>query len=98
MRAIAASAVPAHLHQVAAQIRSEAFEPSPSRLCGWCDFRGECPAFEGSGPDVAGTAMVELRTLRRRRARDEARMGELEDVIRNRLGEEALIQVDPPKG
>jgi RecB family exonuclease len=53
---------------VAAQIRAEAFAPKPSGLCPWCDWRSECPAFQGEGPDVAGTALVELRKLRRRAA------------------------------
>ena len=82
------------IHQVAAKIRAEEFTPSPSRLCGWCDFRAECPAFEGDGPDVAGTALVELKTLQRRRARDEARMRQLEDLVRERLGDDALVEID----
>jgi len=81
------------IHQVAAKIRAEEFAPSPNPLCNWCDFRSECPAFEGDGPDVAGTAVVELKKLQRRRARDDARMQHLEQVVRDRLGEEAVVEV-----
>lgn len=84
----------ATIREVAGLVRAEAFAPTPTRLCGWCDYRGLCPAFEGDGPDVAGLAVVELESLRRRRARDEARMGELEAIVRARLGDEALLEVD----
>jgi RecB family exonuclease len=83
----------ATLHEVAALIRAEAFDPTPSRLCGWCDYRGLCPSFEGDGPDVPGLALVELETLRRRRAKDEARIAELEAILRERLGEEASVEL-----
>ncbi|MPZ73663.1 MAG: hypothetical protein GEU74_10605 [Nitriliruptorales bacterium] len=78
------------IHKVADRIRSEAFDPRPSALCSWCDFRDECPAFEGDGPDVAGTALVELRRLQRRSERDRKRMESLEAVVRTRLGDDAL--------
>jgi RecB family exonuclease len=81
------------LREVAALIRAEAFAPTPTKLCGWCDYRALCPAFEGEGPDVAGLALVELKTLRRRQARDAARMAELERVIRERLGDDALLEL-----
>jgi RecB family exonuclease len=48
------------IRETAQQIRAEAFEPTPSRLCDWCDWRAECPVFHGEGPDVAGTAVVGL--------------------------------------
>ena len=78
---------------VAAKIRAEVFEPSPSALCNWCDWRNECPAFQGEGPDVAGTALVELRKLRRRAERDRQRMASLENVVRERLGDDALVEI-----
>jgi putative RecB family exonuclease len=81
------------LREVAERIRAEAFEPAPSKLCGWCDYRALCPAFEGEGPDVPGLAVVELAELRRRRARDEARIAELEALIRERLGDDAAIEL-----
>ena len=79
---------------VAALIRSEAFSPTPNPLCNWCDYRAECPAFAGEGPDVAGTALVELRKLRRRSQRDRDRMAALEQVVRERLGDDALLELD----
>lgn len=81
----------ATIHRVADEIRAAtSFTPTPSRLCGWCDYRGLCPAFEGDGPDVPGRAVVELQRLRRRRERDGARITELEDVVRSRLGPHLL--------
>jgi putative RecB family exonuclease len=82
------------LHDVADMIRAEAFDPAPSRLCDWCDYRAVCPAFEGEGPDVPGMAVVELKRLRRRQQRDSARIAELERVVTRYLGED--ITVDPP--
>lgn len=84
----------ATIGDVAGRVRQELFPPQPSRLCGWCDFRTECPAFEGDGPDVPGLAIVELQTLRRRRARDETRIAELEKLVRERLGPDALLEAD----
>ncbi|HVM19885.1 MAG TPA: PD-(D/E)XK nuclease family protein [Egibacteraceae bacterium] len=78
------------IHEVAEGIRAEQFAPTPNSLCNWCDYRAECPAFTGDGPDVAGTALVELRRLRRRTERDAARIATLESVVRDRLGEAAL--------
>ena len=82
------------IHDVAALIRAEAFTPTPNNLCGWCDYRADCPAFEGEGPDVAGSAIVELRKLRRRSQRDLERMAALENVVRERLGDDALLELD----
>jgi len=75
-------------------VRAEAFAPTPNRLCGWCDYRALCPAFEGDGPDVAGHAVVELQRLQRRRSRDDARIAQLEAVVRDRLGDGAVLELD----
>lgn len=83
----------ATIRNVAARIRSELFPPKPGALCGWCDYRGECPAFEGEGPDVPGLAVVELKRLQRRQARDSARIAELEALVRDRLGDGATIEL-----
>lgn len=83
----------AKLRSVAAKIRDEAFSAAPSRLCDWCDYRSLCPAFEGEGPDVPGLAVVELAELRRRRARDEQRIAHLESVIRDQLGDGAIVEL-----
>lgn len=89
----------ATIHRVADEIRSAtSFAPTPSRLCGWCDYRGVCPAFDGDGPDVPGRAVVELKQLRRRRERDTARIAELEDVIRSKLGPPALGESEVGRG
>lgn len=86
----------AEVRRVAAAIRAERFEPTPNRLCGWCDFRSICPAFEGDDGevDVPGTALVELQRLKRRQTRDAERIAELEQIVRDRLGEDALVEVD----
>lgn len=83
----------ATLRSVAGKIRDEVFTASPSRLCDWCDYRTLCPAFEGEGPDVPGLAVVELAELRRRRARDERRIAHLEAVIRDQLGDGAIVEL-----
>ncbi len=85
----------AQIHEVADAIRAERFEPRPNRLCAWCDFRSLCPAWEGSdGPDVPGQAVVELQRLRRRQERDAQRIAELEEIVRQRLGDEALVELE----
>lgn len=81
------------VHEVAEAIRAEQFEPQPSRLCDWCDYRGMCPAFDGEGPDLPGHAVVELQRLRRRQARDAERIAELEEIVRARLGDEAAFEL-----
>ena len=81
------------ISEVAALVRAESYDAKPSGLCPWCDFRSECPAFEGEGPDVAGTAIVELKRLKRRTQRDAERMAALEAVVRDRLGEDALLEI-----
>lgn len=34
------------------------FRPSPSKLCGWCDFKPLCPAFGGTPPDLPETIEI----------------------------------------
>lgn len=80
------------IRDVAGRIRADAFEPAPSQLCGWCDFRGRCPAFAGDGPDVPGLAVVELRRLQHRRERDEARIAQLQGLVRERLGQDVTVE------
>ena len=39
------------------KIRSEqSFEPRPSALCDWCEFRAHCPAFEAERAALAPAA------------------------------------------
>lgn len=66
---------------VARSVREERYEPSPNRLCGWCDYRSICPAWEGDGPEVLGPAVEELDRLRRRVRRDVKALRQLEDGV-----------------
>lgn len=84
----------ATIRDVAATVRTATdYQPRPSPLCPWCDYRALCPAFEGDGPDVPGLAVVELQRLRRRQAHDAARAAELEALIRDRLGPGASVEL-----
>jgi putative RecB family exonuclease len=87
------------IRQVAARIRDGSYEPRPSALCAWCEHRAACPAFAGEGPDLPGLAVQELEKLRRRRERDDARIAQLEELVRDRLGTEVTVTVgSPPPG
>ncbi|MGH3443205.1 MAG: RecB family exonuclease [Nitriliruptorales bacterium] len=79
--------------EVAAAIRDEAYEPTPNRLCGWCDFRALCPAWEGDGPDVLGPATTELGRLRNQVRRDVAALRQLEAGV-GRIRERLLGQTE----
>ncbi|MFA9428706.1 RecB family exonuclease [Egicoccus sp. AB-alg2] len=60
-------------------VREERYEPTPNRLCDWCDFKALCPAWEGNEPDqLLGPAVDELRRLRRQVVRDVRALRELE--------------------
>jgi putative RecB family exonuclease len=71
----------AEVLRVAEAIRAERYEPTPNRLCGWCDYRGLCPAWDGDGPDVLGPAMEELTRLRRSVKRDVSSLRQLEAAV-----------------
>lgn len=86
------------LRQVAELVRAERYEPNPSALCKWCDYRAVCPAFEGEGPDVPGMAVLELQRLRRRRERDDARIAELEQLVTRFLGEDVHLDLPDATG
>jgi hypothetical protein len=49
--------------------------------------------FEGEGPDVTAVAVVELQRLRRRSQRDQARIAQLEQLVRDRLGQDATVEI-----
>lgn len=66
------------VRRVAGAVRAEQYGPTPNRLCGWCDYRSLCPAWEGEGPDVLGPATVELERLRRSVQRDVRTLRQLE--------------------
>jgi len=60
-------------------VREQRYEPTPNRLCDWCDFRALCPAWEGSDPDqLLGPAVAELHERRRQVVRDVRSLRELE--------------------
>jgi RecB family exonuclease len=82
----------AAIRDVAVAIRAQAFAPQPSRLCPWCEYRAECPVFDGEGPDVTGSAVAELARLRRRRARDDERIAQLEALVAARLGSDVALE------
>jgi RecB family exonuclease len=86
----------ATIREVADLIRAEAFEPAPTPLCPWCDYRSLCPEFAGEGPDLPGLAVVELAKLKRRQERDAERIAHLESIIADRLGPEATVDVGAP--
>jgi putative RecB family exonuclease len=71
----------AEITRVADAVRAQVFDPVPNRLCGWCDYRLLCPAWDGDGPDVLGPAMLELDRLRRSVRRDVAAMRRLESTV-----------------
>ncbi len=42
---------------IQASIDKKEFQPSPSRLCGWCDYQALCPAWGGTPPPYPVTAI-----------------------------------------
>jgi RecB family exonuclease len=73
--------------ETAAAVRDEAFAPTPNPLCGWCDFRAACPAWEGEGPELLGPSVERLRRLRRSIVRDVRELRELEAGVDRLSGE-----------
>jgi putative RecB family exonuclease len=62
----------------AARIRAEEYQPTPNRLCDWCDFKAICPAWEGDVTLALGPAEAELVRLRRQVERDVRALREAE--------------------
>jgi RecB family exonuclease len=62
----------------AARIRAEEYQPTPNRLCDWCDFQAICPAWEGDVTSALGPAEAELVRLRRQVERDVRTLREAE--------------------
>ncbi len=75
----------------AARLRTGEDGPVPGPLCGWCDHRTICPAWQGDGPEVLGRAHTELAALRRSLARDVRRLRELEAGVAR-----IEAELDPP--
>lgn len=67
--------------ETAERVREQVFPPTPNRLCGWCDYRQICPAWEGDGPGVLGPAVEHADELRRRLTREVRELRELEAGI-----------------
>lgn len=83
--------------RVAAAVRAEHYDPAPSQVCNWCEFRRVCPAWEGEGHDVLGPAVEELERLRRRVRRDVRALRELEAGVARLSQELADRVVSPPR-
>ncbi|GGI04729.1 RecB family exonuclease [Egicoccus halophilus] len=80
----------------AAAVREERYEPTPNRLCDWCDFRALCPAWEGGAPDeLLGPAVEEAQRLRRRLEREVRTLRELEAGVA-RIADELATDDRPP--
>lgn len=83
--------------ETAAAVKAEAYEPTPMRLCDWCDFRAVCPAWEGQDAgEVLGPAMLELDQLQRSVRRDVARLRALESGVERLRAEVAERDEDLP--
>jgi RecB family exonuclease len=77
-------------------VLDERFDPTPSRLCDWCDHRALCPAWEGGGPEVLGPtvlALQEARRAARRAAGDVRRLEAAVDRARRDLTDRGLDPV-----
>jgi RecB family exonuclease len=80
-------------------VREERYEPTPNRLCDWCDFRALCPAWEGGEPGrLLGPAVEQLQALRRQVVRDVRTLRELEAGVARIAGEVAGADQDVPPG
>jgi putative RecB family exonuclease len=76
-------------------VRAGAYEPTPSRLCDWCDHRALCPAWDGPQESALGPAELELDRLRRQVTRDVRALRELEEgVARLRADLDARLRAD----
>ncbi len=71
----------------AAAVRAEAFEPTPNRLCDWCDYRDICPAWPSDGHEGLGAAVTQVQDLRRQLSRDVRRLRELEAGVQRLASE-----------
>ncbi len=62
----------------AAAVRAASFDPTPNRLCDWCDYRDICPAWPSDGSEGLGAAVTQVQDLRRQLTRDVRQLRELE--------------------
>ncbi len=68
------------IRATAAAVREGRDDPTPNRLCDWCDYRSICPAWNGD-EDALGPAHARADRLRRSIARDVRELQELEAGI-----------------
>jgi putative RecB family exonuclease len=80
--------------ETAAKVRAGAYEPTPNRLCDWCDFKAICPAWEGDASVALGPAEVELARLRRQVTRDVRALREAEAGVERLRDELAAAEGD----
>jgi putative RecB family exonuclease len=85
----------ARISEVAAKIRSGAFEPKENRLCNWCDYQARCPLFahqfsQEETPVDIGAAVDEWIATKRRLLRDADRLDELSATIHSYCEETGL--------
>ncbi len=73
--------------ETAQAVREERFEPTPNRLCDWCDHRAICPAWPQDGSESLGEAVAELRRRRREAARQVRELREMEAGVARLAGE-----------
>lgn len=83
------------VEEAAAAVLADHYEPTPTRLCDWCDFQSVCPAWAGEGDDVLGPAVLERDALRRSVRRDLARLRALEDGVERLAASLAEGGMDP---
>jgi putative RecB family exonuclease len=77
--------VPRIVAETAAAIRAGRDEPSPGRLCDWCDHRALCPAWDGPDDGSLGATTLAAQALRRRLRREVRDLRALEEAL-DRLG------------
>ncbi|MEX0592695.1 MAG: PD-(D/E)XK nuclease family protein [Nitriliruptoraceae bacterium] len=78
-------------------IREGKYEPTPNRLCDWCDFKAVCPAWDDDSAEALGPMTMEADRLRREVVRKARQLHELEtglERVRNELDAATAAQRD----
>ncbi len=82
----------------AAGVRAGQFDPTPNRLCDWCDYRSLCPAWpdeNGDGDQMLGSVVTRRAQLRRQVRRDLEELRSLDEAV-VRLTRELAGDVSAP--
>ncbi len=58
--------------RIESDARAERFEPTPSKLCGWCPFQDRCPKFGGAPTPISSEGLEKLLEVRQPTPNDEA--------------------------